>query len=378
MRNLPTTCKAQPTKQSGLSLIELMISLTIGVVLLIGITSLIVQQSNSRDELEKSSRQIENGRYAMQILYDAIQHAGFYGTFVPPLNAIYTTNDPCGNFTLNKDWDATNAVTSPVSIPMPIMGYTEATAPTLACLQNYLPGTSVLVTHHVDTVDTLNFKGNALEPGILPSAADGITSYLQISHCPTETAASPFKLAITNLNLTKRDCSAPAKILKYLVRIYYISSCNICAPSDNVPTLKMIENPMNLSPGQQPNPVPLVEGIEKMHFDYGLDTDIATGDGFPDVYVTDVDAAVANGLVSNLNNTVAKAWSDVMAIRINLLARNLDQTTGYTDTKTYCLTGTATPCPANRLVPAQNDQYKRHLYTQVARVVNAIGRRALK
>lgn len=378
MRTALTTRSTPTSKQIGLSLIELMIAMTIGVILLIGITALIVQQSSTRDELEKSSRQIENGRYATQILHDAIQLAGFYGSYVPPINAIYTTNDPCGDFIANKDWDATNALIAPVKIPMPILGYAGAAAAPLNCLNNYKPGTAVIAIRHMETWDTVNFTGNAPEPGILPSAMDGVTNYVQFSHCDTEVAATPFKIGTTLLNLTKRDCTAPAKVLKYLVRIYYISTCNVCAPSDNIPTLKMIENPSNLSPGQLANPVPLVEGIENLQFDYGLDTEVTLGDGFPDRYSVDPNVDAAAGLVPNLNNTVANVWSDVVTVRINLLARNINQTTGYTDTKTYCLSGNAALCNAGgtKLVPAQNDNFKRHLYTQLVRVINAIGRRA--
>src|SRR5450759_3134856 len=67
--------------QRGMTLVEWMVSITIGLILLAGLTALIAQQSSTQAELEKSSRQIENGRYAMQLLQDDIQLAGYYGEY---------------------------------------------------------------------------------------------------------------------------------------------------------------------------------------------------------------------------------------------------------------------------------------------------------
>jgi hypothetical protein len=60
-----------------------------------------------------------------------------------------------------------------------------------------------------------------------------------------------------------------------------------------------------------------------------------------------------------------------MAVGVNILARNIDKTVGYADTKSYKLsavTGIAE-------IPAANDNYKRHAYNQVVRVVNPSSRR---
>ncbi len=100
------------------------------------------------------------------------------------------------------------------------------------------------------------------------------------------------------------------------------------------------------------NTIPLVEGIQNLQLDYGLDTD---GDGYPDSY-TATPATITD-------------WSNVVAIRVNLLARNNDISAGFSDTKTYNmgLAGTVGPF---------NDAYKRHAYSELVRAVNLSGRRA--
>ena len=321
-------------RQSGLSLVELMISLTIGLILLAGITSLITRQSAARVEMEKSSRQIENGRFAMQLLNDDIEHAGFYGEYAPPLTSVYTVPaDPCDitdgtaniGTTGNMGW--INTVTP--SVPVPVYGLTGAAA-TPACISNRLAGTAILVVRRTAT------------PSVDAAAAVAGTTYLQTARCNTDT--SPFMLGTSGFTLKQKDCSTLAPLHKYIVRIYYISSCSVCGV-DSMPTLKMVE----FMDGAQ-TVVPLVEGIENMQFDYGIAASATSGS--PASYLTA--PASAN-------------WANVMTVRVNLLARNNDPTPGYTDSKTYTLGGAGTVTPGG--------SYKRHLYSQLVRVVNPSGRR---
>ena len=326
---------AFPIRQAGLSLVELMISLTIGLVLLAGITSLIVKQSSTRDELEKSSRQIENGRYAIQLLRDDIEHAGFYGEYSPPATTVYNDAvDPC--VADNAGW-----VPATPEVPVGIQGYAGAAAdPTpTGCLSDYKANTAVLVIRRTASDDPIA----ATTPQTTPP-----TTYLQVSRCNNDT--STFVMATSGFTLKQKDCLTPATLRKYIVRIYYVSTCNVCSGAgvDTVPTLKMVEFTDGVLTTR-----PMVEGIEDMQFDYGVDT---TGDGAPDSYTL----------------TPARAqWKDGMAVRVNVLARNNDPTVGYVDAKSYRLSGISTVAA----VPAFEDNYKRHAFNQVVRLVNPSGRR---
>ena len=71
-------------RNRGFTLVELMVAITLGLFLMIGLISLIVSTVSSRSELDKSARQIENGRYALQLLSEDIQAAGFIGSDRPP------------------------------------------------------------------------------------------------------------------------------------------------------------------------------------------------------------------------------------------------------------------------------------------------------
>ena len=87
------------------------------------------------------------------------------------------------------------------------------------------------------------------------------------------------------------------------------------------------------------------------------------GDGYPDSYIT--------------NPLTSTDWSNVMAVRINLLARNIDCTTGYRDTKMYNLGIASGIAPsAASAVNCGNGDYKRHVFTELVRAINPSGRRA--
>ncbi|MBA2350653.1 MAG: PilW family protein [Burkholderiales bacterium] len=169
---------------------------------------------------------------------------------------------------------------------------------------------------------------------------------------------------------------AAGYIRKYHVHVYFIAPCSApngggtsCtgAGDDNgrpIPTLKRLEL---TSDGANTlfRIVPLVEGIENLQLEYGLDVTPAAsptnptglpGDGAPD------DAYLASPADAD--------WGNVVAARVFLLARNTESTAGYTDAKSYQLGTTTAPA-----VPGGN--FKRHAYTAEVRLVNPSSRREI-
>jgi len=64
-------------KQTGLSLIELLIAMLIGVFLLAGIASSYVSSKKTSRDTNELSQIEDNGRIALETIRDVIQHAGF-------------------------------------------------------------------------------------------------------------------------------------------------------------------------------------------------------------------------------------------------------------------------------------------------------------
>ena len=349
-------------RQRGLSLVELMIAVAIGMFLLLGLSTLLVANSQTHQELNKTGNQIENGRYAMQLLTDDVRLAGFLGTYYPAA-VTWSVPDPCTVALANLGFSNV----APITVPVAIYGYTGSEVLPVTCaalVTNRLAGTDALVVRRVSTT-----------PFAQASVPVGI--FLQSSTCPDATIdLVPFIIATdkANLILRKNDCldanRAPAR--RYMVRIYYVSSCNDC-PNDTIPTLKVVE----FNDAGALVTLPLVEGIQNMQLDYGIDMN---NDGSVDCYTSnptsppaaEIAPAVCPQLVAPAAPYVwtdaTANWSNVMTVRFNLLARNLDPTTGWQDTRTYNmgLAGATT---------ATGDPYKRHAYSSVARLYNISGQR---
>lgn len=349
--------------QRGITLVEWMVSITIGLILLAGLTALIAQQSSTQAELEKSSRQIENGRYAMYVLNEDIQMAGYYGEFsnVAGLTVPAALPDPC----------AVAVADIEPAMVFPVQGYDSLTTAGLpACINaaNHLSGTDILVVRRVEAA-TLTIASAASAAGGQVYLQSGLTgSGLEfIKKLGTGADAA----GTTVFTLKKKDKVSPAPLRKFLVHIYFVSPCSVpvsgsstCSSAADggkpIPTLKVLELSSS-GANTLMSTTPLVEGIENMQIDYGFDT---TGDGAPDSYAKDA-APEADWAT---NPTAVAHWGNVMAVRLNLLARSNESSAGYLDAKTYNLglAGTTT---------ATNDHFKRRVFSQLIRVVNPSSRR---
>jgi len=113
--------------------------------------------------------------------------------------------------------------------------------------------------------------------------------------------------------------------------------------------------------------VPLVEGVENLQMEYGVDTD---NDGTPDTFTADPDALTYTGCATA---PCVATWRNVMAVRINILARNTEATIGYVDSKVYTLGKMANG--ADNTFGPYSDSIKRHAYDGQVRINNASARR---
>lgn len=337
--------------QRGYTIIELMVSITIGLLILASLVGLFAGNSRERAEIERANQQTENGRYALQVISDDLRNAGYLATFNP--GTVTGPNPQLQIPTALPNACATDLATLNSAITMAVQGYDNGTnAP--ACLPADLrAGTDVLVVRRASTcaVGTANCD---------PQVAGDV--YLQASGCAAEFSAGTYyalDFNIGNLTLHQKDCVTAAPLYQLRTHIYFIADND--KPGDGIPTLKRAE----LGPGAF-SIVPLVEGVENLQLEYGLDTSLPTT-GTPAVYTAD----------PNTYNACAPAvcisyWRNTVAVKVNVLSRNVTATQGFTDTKTYTLGLTAGG--AANVVGPFNDGYKRHTYTSVARLYNPAGR----
>lgn len=364
-------------RSAGFSLIELMTAITIGLLILAGLASVFVNSSNANRELKNSAEQIENGRFAIELLTQDIRHAGFYGELATLPAAPATAPDPCVAPTAGAVNDTTNT-----ALALPVQQISAASVPTncasLLSAANLKSGSDIIVVRRADTAIVNSASGGTITGGqiYLQSSPDG--AEIQVGTAGTITALQT--AAGTASTLQRRDFTTAATgtppqfpiiaaaIRKYRTHIYFVAPCSVpagggsvCTGSSDdqgrpIPTLKRLE----LGAGGTFSIVPLVEGIEAIRIEYGIDASPnvvdpgtgLTGDGLPETYTN--------------TPTVAQMGMAVSA-RVYVLARNTSPSSGYVDDKTYTM-GTYT-------TTATNDTYKRHVYGALTRIANQSGRR---
>lgn len=354
-------------RMTGLSLIELMIAIALGLLILAGLVTVFANSSAARNEVERTGRQIENGRYAVEVLGDDLRVAGYYGelsvTSTTPDIAIPTAlPDPCLVPDTTDEWMQplhlhVQGYRAPNLTSTPDLSGTTCAAQ----ITNLKAGSDILVVRRLKTCAA----------GTTGCAAVNNTPHLQVSLCETETAVEAYKVGlegIATFDRTQRTCVAgtPAVRRQYLVNIYFVSTDN--GSGQSIPTLKRLE--LNDAGGW--NTTALVEGIELLKIEYGLDTDTAC-DGQPDAYIANpnVDGGTPAGTCPaapyRSADDAVNRWIDAVTARFFVLARNIEPSPGYTDSKTYNL-GAASAGP-------YSDGYRRHVYSSLVRMLNPSGKR---
>lgn len=339
-------------REAGLSLVELMIGMAIGLVLLAALGSLYVSSSKARAEFNKTSEQVENGRYALESIARDVEMAGFWGQADLGSSLNHIVPDPCAVAKASMGFSTASGVTVPVGI-----AGLPTTAASPACLPNIVANSEVLTVRYASSISA--------------SAVSGADYFVQLSRCRLDPVPLVYDNLDASFTLQTRTCSgAYTEIRKYIERTYYLASCDDCTNNDGIPTLKVAE--FN---GGVTAITSLVTGIQDVHYSYGVDVD---KNGGPDCYVDDPSVDNSSGGTKQCLNGGAYSWSssaanwaNVTAVRISVLSRNLANSVGWTDKRTYDLGRVAASGPFN-------DSFKRHVYNTTARVWNTGGQREIQ
>jgi type IV pilus assembly protein PilW len=370
--------RTKRNRQSGLSLVELMVAVAISLVILAALVALFVNTSRSNREFARANSMIENGRLAVQVLENDVIHAGYWGTYVPgfddqtaaavPDDVPTAIPDPClaynpGNWT---DDYIDNL------IGMPIQVYDDATV-CAGIITNRLAGTDVLIVRHLEPC----------VPGTPPNCDAAVAGrlYFQSTLCLTDVGDRVLADNAAAFTLLQRDCVTPADARRFMSSIYYVRDFAVTA-GDGIPTL--MRSQFDLAGGvleHQPA-VPLIEGIEGFRVELGVDDLSETGAAVdyteavqwadPDTRTTATNRGDGVPDDDFLSCTTAAPCSadalmNLTAVKFYVLARGREASQGHTDTKTYDL-GATTLGPFN-------DAFQRHVFMTTVRLPNISGRR---
>lgn len=361
---------------------------------------------------------IENGRFSLQLLEADVSHGGYWGGFAPKFDdlTLYgpaadvpkAVPDPCLVYdpvTWNPDYQSEligipmQVYEIPSTVPTPALSVcATASSTSVNVVASPKASTDVLLVRHADTSDP-STPGNldSCIPGTGGCPAAGEV-YFQRSNCTTETTPNVLSMsasagAIAPFTLTARNCTTPEPVRKLVSNLYYVRSY-ASQVGDGVPTLMR----STFSNGRFQAADAMIEGVEGFRIELGVDNVSKSG---ATLTTADLNATAATVGTTPAGQATAIAWADltllktatnrgdgnpdtyvrcttaapcsafqlanVVSAKIYVLARSLDVSPGYKDTKTYQL-GATTLGPFN-------DNYKRHLFTQVVRLTNVSMRR---
>ena len=300
-------------KQTGFSVVELMVALALSMTLSVAIVSVFTNNSYSFGQDENTARMQDDARHALREIAFEISMAGHYAELhtpdivTPDANlAIGTDCGPAGEVnwiyrTVEPGTDNTHS----------IMAIDNATnAEVVAAHSCFAPGELLEGTDVVAIKRVAGAEAGALQSGAVYLRTNGTVGLLFKAPAP---AAPTIPVAV------------PRADWQYRPSIYYIRQF-ANAPGDGVPTLcrKAL-----LGAGPSMQTECLATGIEDMQIEYGIDT---SEDGHPNVYMTDPS-------LEEIQN--------IVAARIFLLARTTEIDTRYTNAKTISISNAPDYTPAD-------------------------------
>lgn len=297
-------------RQHGMSMVELLVAMVIGMIVIGGAISLFVASKRSYTENERSERMIENARFALQMLQMEVRHAGFFGESAPPGISVKS-----GLSSVTGDCDDAGAAYRVSNSEYMFAVRVDSSGAALNCITDAVPDTDVLVIKGV--------RPQPLSPA--EAAADKNKAYV---------AANPINgLLFDNSNWASNAefdeyVPSPASasdpdighVWEYSYHVYYVRGGAV--PHLARKTLKWAGTKMRLETEE------VVEGVESLRVRLGVDTD---SDGEVDRYLKSDEISSSD-------------WDRVMSVDLQMLVRSTEADPAYVDTRKYEIGGeTVTP-----------------------------------
>jgi len=325
----------------GFSLVEMMISLTIGLMIIAALIGVLVSNSRSSQTNERTSELQGNGRYALDYLKRELRQAGYRGyTWAEP-------NTPTTTLTVtNECLDSGTANAFVQNIRQGIWGANDSNPYTANCLPaaNRLRGDVLVIRRAANAPLTGNTMNNTL--------------YFRSSYATGEVFMGTGAATLTGAPALT---GTPLADFALQEQVYYIGNGGESGTDTTVPALRRIALKGN---GDGCNGAVVtaatlcdemvVSGIEHLQVHYGIAT--------TDLNTRYYNAGDAPDLTGASTTTTQNGWDNVNSVRIWLLARNATLESGYTNSSSYTM--------GDITYPAQNDGFRRQLFTAVIQLRN--------
>ena len=311
-------------RAQGFSLVELMIAITLGLLLLAGVAQVFVNSKQGYRVQESVGRLQENARYASGYLSRYIRMADLWSGVKPAAITIIggTTYagpasgcsngwivDPGSGVVGYSGDSAGSALSYPGILPTGCIGSSTT--------GSYIPGSDVVVIRYVDPNTYTAIDSSTCTAAALPNSSQATNGRFYLR---TQVGKRADLFDITTSACTTAIGDITGDVTGGVLNYQYQTVAFYLLNADNgqglTPTLYMLTLQSDKLTAQ-----PLVDGIEMLKFEYGLDTN---GDGRVDRYA-----------VASLPGIV---WSQVITVRVSFIARG-DALDNYKDTQSYTMTG---------------------------------------
>lgn len=331
-------------KQLGLSLVELMIAMTIGGVVSVGVINLFSANSETYKLMQGQSRMQESSRFALDFLTRAVQQAGYKGCYSQN-QAVYFTMDVVTD--IPYEFNITRGMIGYESMVAGIWSPVLAALDTPYIMNNEVDTGLILVGTDVITIRNLSSTDAPLSVN-LAAAADIVVTIPAIG---LEYSAASDDLALihdcekaTIFEITGLTEAGALATIGHGVEIRVLGEPrNSFARLAEVNTYQtdasvsaIVSNTFFIAPGLGLNsegdnpyslwrkagtsaPVELVEGVEDLQILYGVDTN---NDGVPNQYL-------GANFVTN--------YAAVITVRISITVNSVDAVGGTTAPTFGCL-----------------------------------------
>jgi type IV pilus assembly protein PilW len=388
--------------QRGLSVVELMVGIALGLILVTGMLGLLVSANKGRAELARAGQVNENGRFALQLIAQQVVHSGFWAGFVPAHDDLTLADG--SNFSVDYPQTVsvglvtdTPAVPDPCKksenwsnpyranlIALPVQTYQIVSGTTLPVCEGNGSRPAGLISSPKDGTDVLFFRHAepcvAGSSTLCPTLSSGEEAF-QLNNCSTTLSTTRYVFSGTSSTAAqKRDCATTADRFRYVSSAFYIRTYSVRA-GDGIPTLMQAQFGLSGGVPQFLSAQPLIPGIDAFRVEIGVD-DRRTGDSTATINRNNIQWADPKTLVkpTNRGDGVPDNWMrcgatgctadqlvNAVAVRLHVLARSEQAANDYVDTSTYTLAGST-------LGPFR-DGYRRHVFVQTVRLNNVSSRR---
>jgi len=291
--------------QAGMSLVELMIGIALGLLVIAGAISIFVSSKQGFRAQDSAAQMQENARYSINYLAQLIRSADLWGGVRPAFITVgtHSISGPRSSKTCTGEWIA--------NVKDGLHGYQGSAVPSIDCIAaaDYLAQSDMIVIRRIDpntftTAEEITGKDKAHQNYV--RARVGLDGYLYQGN----------QYAEADQHIANGD---GVMNYQYDFQLLFLRRCVIkngstCGPQNTTPTLTSLQLQSDGGLSQ----VALVQNVEQMKFEYGVDSnnDLAVDIYQKAIHISD--------------------WNKVLAVRAYIVVRG-DVLDYFKDKQTYAM-----------------------------------------